>query len=138
MAEPLGLFPMTPNPNDTYLVYDGECPACRNYVRFIRFRNTIGPLHLIDARQAPQWVAHMQEKGISLDDGMVLLLNGHYLHGADAVHHIALLSSPSGRFNRINAFVFRSRKLSRCLYPVLKMCRNTLLFLMGKKPLNTH
>lgn len=129
---------MTPDPHDTYLIYDGECPACRNYVRFIRFRDTVGTLYLIDARKAPGWVQQMQQRNMPLDDGMVLIFNGRYFHGADAIHHMALLSSGSGLFNRINVFVFRSPTLSRCLYPVLKTCRNALLFFLGKKPLKTH
>ncbi len=126
---------MTPDPHDTYLIYDGECPACRNYVRFVRFRDTVGTLHLIDARKAPGWVQQMQQRNMPLDDGMVLILNGRYFHGADAIHHMALLSSGSGLFNRINAQLFRSRSLSRFLYPILKACRNTLLFFLAKKPL---
>ncbi len=100
---------MTPDPHDTYLIYDGECPACRNYVRFVRFRDTVGTLHLFDARKAPGWVQQMQQRNMPLDDGMVLILNGRYFHGADAIHHMALLSSGSGLFNRINAQLFRSR-----------------------------
>ncbi|MBQ24364.1 DUF393 domain-containing protein [Alcanivorax sp.] len=126
---------MIPDPHDTYLIYDGECPACRNYVRFVRFRDTVGTLHLIDARKAPSWVLQMQQRNMPLDDGMVLIFNGRYFHGADAIHHMALLSSGSGLFNRINAQLFRSRSLSRFLYPILKACRNALLFLLGKKPL---
>ena len=37
--------------DDNWLLYDGECPFCSAYARFVRLRETsIGPLRLIDAR----------------------------------------------------------------------------------------
>lgn len=63
---------------------------------------------------------------------MVLKLGGRYYHGADCIHALALLSSSSGLFNRINAKVFRSPQLSRVLYPVLRAGRNTVLRLLGR------
>lgn len=121
------------DPAATYLVYDGDCPACRNYVRFVRFRDAVGELHLINAREAQDWVVHLQDRKLALDDGMVLIFHGRYYHGADAVHHMALLSSPQGIFNRLNARLFRSERLSRWLYPILKTLRNVLLWVLGKK-----
>ena len=35
---------------EAWLVYDGECPFCSTYVRLLRFRQSVGTVHLIDAR----------------------------------------------------------------------------------------
>lgn len=121
------------DPTATYLIYDGDCPACRNYVRFVRFRDAVGTLHLVNAREAQEWVSHLRDKNMALDEGMVLVFHGRYYHGAKAVYHMALLSSPHGIFNRLNAWLFRSERLSRWLYPVLKTLRNGMLWMLEKK-----
>ena len=123
---------MNIDPACTYLVYDGDCPACRNYVQFMRFCDAVGPVQLINARQAPDWVAHLNHRNMPLDEGMVLVFNGRYYFGADAIHHMALLSSRHGMFNRINAGLFRSPRVATFLYPVLRTLRNGLLRVLGR------
>lgn len=121
----------------TYVVYDGDCPACRNYVRFMRFRETAGDVVLCNARIESEWVGFLAQKNMSLDDGMVLVFQGQFYHGAEAVHRMALLGSRSGCFNRMNATIFRSPRLSRWLYPVLRAGRNALLFILGKQRISS-
>jgi hypothetical protein len=67
---------------------------------------------------------------------MVLKLDGRLYHGADCIHMVALLSTPSSWFNRVNAAMFRSRTASRLLYPVLRTGRNTVLRILGRSKLN--
>ena len=46
---------MTQNINtkeDVWLVYDGECPVCKTYCKYIRIRAAVGNLHLVDARHS--------------------------------------------------------------------------------------
>jgi len=45
---------------------------------------------------------------------------------------LALLSTPSSGFNRLNAALFRSPTASRLLYPVLRAGRNAVLRLLGR------
>ncbi|MDO8342732.1 MAG: heme-binding protein [Cellvibrio sp.] len=33
---------------DVWLVYDGECPACKTYCKYIRIREAVGNLRLVD------------------------------------------------------------------------------------------
>ena len=128
---------MNINPAHTYLVYDGDCPACRNYVRFMRFRDAVGLVQLINARQAQGWVTHLNDRNMPLDEGMVLVFDGHYYYGADAIHHMALLSSRHGLFNRINARLFRSKRVATFLYPILKTLRNSLLQVLGRNKIHS-
>jgi predicted DCC family thiol-disulfide oxidoreductase YuxK len=118
------------------IVYDGECPFCSRYVELVRLREAIGPVKLIDARGGGALVDEARAAGFDLDDGMVLKLDGRLYHGADCIHMLALLSTPSGWFNRLNAVVFRSSGISRLLYPVLRAGRNTVLRLLGRSKLN--
>jgi hypothetical protein len=63
---------------------------------------------------------------------MVLLMGGRRYHGADCINMLAMLSTPVGAFNRVNAALFRSRTASRVLYPVLRSGRNLVLRLLGR------
>ena len=117
---------------DAWLVYDGDCPFCSRYVQYLRLREAAGPVRLVNAREGGPLVDELQRAGLDLDEGMVLKVGGRYYHGADCIHALALLSSGSGLFNRINAKVFRSPQLSRVLYPVLRAGRNTVLRLLGR------
>ena len=116
-----------------YLVYDGECPFCSAYVNYVRVQKSIGTFKLIDAREGGSIVDDIIERGFDLDEGMVLVMNGQYYHGHDCINHLALLSTSSGVFNRINAFIFRSKTVSRLLYPILRFGRNLVLRMLGRK-----
>lgn len=125
----------TPGQTPTQIIYDGECPFCSAYVRMVRLRETLGPVELLDARQGGPVVAEIDAAGLDLDEGMVLKHQGQLYHGADTIHMLALMTTPSSWFNRINALVFRNRTLAKILYPVLRAGRNAALFLMGRKPI---
>ena len=121
---------------DILLVYDKQCPACDNYCRIIRIREDIGNLKIINARDDSQVMQEITTQGLDIDQGMVLKLGDQIYYGADAIHALALISSRSGIFNRINYWVFKSRSLSRVLYPILRFFRNLLLKILGRTKIN--
>ena len=125
---------MTPPTDDptAWIVYDGQCPFCSRYVQLLRLRESLGAVRLIDARKGGPIVEELQRAGVDLDEGMVLKLDDRLYHGHDCIHILALLSTPSGLFNRINAAVFRSPLTARMLYPVLRAGRNAVLRLLGR------
>jgi predicted DCC family thiol-disulfide oxidoreductase YuxK len=118
-----------------WIVYDGQCPFCSRYVALLRLRASLGQVRLIDARAGGPIVDELRRSGIDLDEGMVLKLDDRLYHGADCIHVLALLSTPSGLFNRVNAAVFRSPRAARLLYPALRAGRNTVLRLLGRSKL---
>ena len=125
-----------PESAEILLIYDEECPACRNYARMVRIRSRLGRLQTIDAREdsaAKEWV---NERGLDLDQGMVVVVGDNFYHGADAMHVLALMSSRSDTWNRINYRTFRSRRRSRWLYPILRSLRNTLLRVLRVRKIN--
>src|SRR5688572_9569415 len=121
--------PVAPN----WLLYDGECPFCSSYVRYVRLRDTVGPVTLADARRYPALVAEARALGYDIDVGMVLKLDGHYYFGGDCIHALSLLTTPSGIFNRLNRSLFRSKIVARVAYPVLRGSRNLALLLLGRR-----
>jgi predicted DCC family thiol-disulfide oxidoreductase YuxK len=118
------------------LVYDKECPACDNYCRVVRIRQDVGDLKIVDAREASTVMREITAEGLDIDQGMVLKMGGRLYYGSDAIHALALISSRSGLFNRINYWIFNSRVLSAFLYPILCSLRNLLLKLLGVSRIN--
>ncbi|MDH3703473.1 MAG: DUF393 domain-containing protein [Alphaproteobacteria bacterium] len=119
-----------------WLVYDGECPFCSAYIRFLRFRESAGAVELLDARDGGPLVDEIIAVGLDLDEGMVLKMAGRFYHGDDCIHALALMSGGSTVLNRVNAWVFKSPARSRLLYPILRAGRNTALRLLGRRKLS--
>lgn len=119
---------------EAWLVYDGECPFCSAYVKYVRVREHVR-LHLVNARNGGPLVDEIVSRGLDLDEGMVLKMGDRYYHGADCINVLATLSTRSSTFNRINARMFSSPALARALYPVLRTGRNGALSLLGRRRL---
>lgn len=123
----------SPTFGECWLVYDGECPFCSNYVRLLKIKDSVNEFHLINARDGGDLVHDILVAGLNLDEGMVLKIGDRFYHGDDCIHMLALLTSPSTLFNRLNAWVFASPARAKALYPVLRECRNFTLRLLGRR-----
>lgn len=121
---------------EVLLVYDKECPACDQYVRVMRVRESVGRFEIVDAREDTPVMREITEAGLDVDEGMVLKMGDTLYYGSDAIHALALISSRSGIINKLNYWVFRSRRLSGVLYPVLRACRGVLLKMLRKTRIN--
>jgi len=124
------------NPRDILLVYDKECPVCDVYCRLVRLGGSSGTLRLVNARDASAVMDEITAQGLDIDQGMVLKVGKVLHYGSDAIHELSLMSSPSGAFNRLNYWMFRSRRLSRILYPGLRFFRSLLLKALHKTKIN--
>jgi len=91
---------------------------------------------LIDAREASPVMDEITAAGLDIDEGMVLKMNDQLYYGPDAIHALSLISSRSGIFNRLVYWVFKSKRVSHVLYPILKAGRAVLLKLMRKSKIN--
>ena len=123
-------------PQDIYVVYDGECPFCSAYVRMVRLREAAGTVHLLDAREPHPVVDEIKRLGLDLDEGMALKMGDEIFHGDECMNRLAMLSGPSGLFNRFHFWVFSDPKRSRALYPFLRSGRNFALRLLGRRKIN--
>jgi len=121
---------------DLLLVYDKECPACNNYCKMVRIRESVGQLQLVDAREDTPIMQEITAAGLDIDDGMVLKMGSQLYYGSDAIHALSLISSRSGLFNRLNYWVFKSEKVSHVIYPIMRAGRAVLLKLLRKTKIN--
>ncbi|MES2511812.1 MAG: DCC1-like thiol-disulfide oxidoreductase family protein [Pseudomonadota bacterium] len=118
------------------LVYDDECPACDNYCRMVRVRESVGVLRLVNAREPGEVMDEITALGWDIDQGMVLKVKDRLFYGPDAIHALALLGSPSSMFNRLNYWLFSSEWRAKFFYPLLRTCRNVLLKVLRKTKIN--
>lgn len=116
------------------IIYDGECPFCSSYVHLLRLRE-MDRVELLDARTVPDVVQRYGQLGLDLNQGMILELGNEIFWGDECVHKLALLTTSVGWFNRLNKAIFKSKQLSRTLYPTLRTARNLVLRLKGVKAL---
>lgn len=105
------------------VVYDGDCPFCSAYARLTRLRQR-HEVELVDAREAPELVGRLRERGEDPDDGMVVLVDGEIHHGENAA---AFLEMESRRLLPSSGWVRR-------LYPLVFRLRSLALRLLGRDP----
>lgn len=121
------------DPQDTWILYDGECPFCTRYVALVRLRESLGNVRLVNARDGGPELVCVRAHQLDIDEGMVLHWNGALYHGADCIHRLALLSTPSSVFNRLNAWMFKRPAVAKVLYPWMKAGRNLVLRALGRR-----
>ena len=121
------------NKGDVWFIYDGDCPICRMAAESLRIKQSVGALHLVNAREANAHplIEEINALGIDLDEGMGLKFQGRHYHGRDALHMMAILGSRYGWFNRMNALLFRSKTVAGLCYPTMRATRNLLLRMKG-------
>ncbi len=122
--------------SDNWILYDGDCPFCQNYMRFTYLKESVGPIRLIDAREHTKEFEEVNNLGYNLDEGMILKYHGQYFHGDECLNRLALMSSGHGIINKICATLFRSPLISKISYPLLKTGRAMTLFLLGREKIH--
>jgi predicted DCC family thiol-disulfide oxidoreductase YuxK len=122
----------------TYIVYDGSCPFCSQYVKLLRLRESIGPVTLVNAREKHTVVDYVKDQGVDLNNEMALVINGRVYAGADCIHALALMSTNAGAFNALMAKLFASRTVASALYPIMRFGRNLTLRILGRKLISTN
>lgn len=116
----------------TFIVYDGECPFCSQFVRLLKLREAIGPVTLLNARNEHPIVDRVRAAGVDLDQEMALVMGGTIHAGAECINRLALMSTASGPFNAVNAWIFSSPRRAQVLYPIMRAGRNATLRLLGR------
>lgn len=121
---------------DIWIVYDAQCPLCNNYWKYMKLKETVGNVYLIDARHPSKIMDEITSLGINMDEGIVVKFQGKLYYGSDAVFVATLLSTKADWFNRLNYWMFSSQKRSKILYPICKMIRNGVLKLYNISKIN--
>lgn len=125
------------NDPQSYIVYDGDCPFCSQYVKLVRLRQAVGQVSLINARDDHPVVHYVKSNGVDLNNEMALVMGGKIYSGPDCMNRLALMSTDTGFFNVIMARIFASPRVARFLYPFLRIGRNLTLRVLGRSRIET-
>ena len=119
-----------------WLIYDGDCPFCRNYAQYLRVKDAVDEFVLVDAREGGPLVEEVRSLPHDLDQGMVLKIDGRYHVGHEALNVLALLSDKRGAFSRLNRLMFNSPRVAKLAYPLLRSARWLALKIKRIPPLD--
>jgi predicted DCC family thiol-disulfide oxidoreductase YuxK len=116
-----------------YFIYDGECPLCRSAAHALRIKKDYGTLHLINAREASDepLVQEVNRRGLDLDEGMVIVVDGQFYHGKDALKFMARYGAAQNIFTALCKALFWPDWVSSLTYPWMRGMRNFLLRRLG-------
>lgn len=117
--------------HDIELVYDDQCPICRNYCSRVKLADDRLNLVLVDARLPGATVHELMARGLDINEGMAVTIDGTLYFGSEAIHELTRLAETTGPFGRLNRLLFGSRRLSRFTYELGKFARNMVLYLIG-------
>ena len=124
------------DPSILYVIYDDECPLCRNYQVGLNIQKNVGKLELINAREDHPIVKHLYDLGHSPENSVIVIYQQQYYFAGDAMHLLNLLNTPVGLFNKLFALLLRYPVLSRVIYPVIKTLRGISIRVKGVGAIN--
>ena len=115
------------------LLYDGQCPLCSAYGRYVAAHRT-SPVELVDARNRPEMARELRDKGFDINCGMVLLTPDGTFQGKQAIQAISPMISHRGPSGAALRLVVRIPGLATIIYPTIKWLRLISLRLLRRDP----
>jgi predicted DCC family thiol-disulfide oxidoreductase YuxK len=118
-----------PKEKGIWFIYDGQCPLCNSAAHALRIKKDYGAIHLINAREASEnpIVRQVTQRGLDLDEGMVIYAQGRFYHGKEALKFMARYGAARNIFTALCKGLFWSDMLSSLTYPWMRGTRNFLL-----------
>ena len=113
-------------------IYDGECPFCNHFAELLEIKSEITNIKILDARKNLKLIKSLFEKGYDIDKGAILMRDENIFHGADAINTICeQINNPSSRLLLTLSRVFKSKKRTKVLFPLLVRARRFALISKG-------
>ncbi len=115
------------------VIYDGDCPICRQFVLKRNIEQNNFTLNLINARTlTPAKIFEYSQQGYDLNNGMLVLYEGKHYYGHKAMRQLLKLSKHKNKLQSIFEW-FYSKVNSPKFYQILVKMRLLLLLLLRKK-----
>ena len=115
------------------LLYDGQCPLCSAYGRYVAAHRT-GPIELLDARNQTEMARELCDKGFDINRGMILLTPDGTFQGRRAIQAISPIISYRGPPGAVLQLFARIPGLATIMYPAIKWLRLISLRLLRRDP----
>lgn len=110
-----------------FLVYDHDCPVCRAYCTRAVPIDDKTQIRLVNARNDQTIMPDITERGLNIDQGMVLKVGERMYYGSEAAFQLQVFKKRTW----IDRVFFATRARARIMYPAGKAVRNMLLRMLG-------
>ena len=118
--------------SNNIFIYDGECPFCNHFAELLEIKSEITNIKILDARKNLKLIKSLFEKGYDIDKGAILMRDENIFHGADAINTICeQINNPSSSLLLTLSRVFKSKKRTKVLFPLLVRARRFALISKG-------
>jgi predicted DCC family thiol-disulfide oxidoreductase YuxK len=118
------------------LVYDGDCPICSHYADSLTLTASWGKAQLINGREVSPTRDQLTEKGVDLDQNLVVTIGQRFYLGADALYQLSKISRPSGFGHSVLHMCYSHKLAIKWMYPIFRFTRKLLLRIQGKSLIN--
>ena len=113
-------------------VYDGECPFCNHFAELLEIKSKIKDISILDGRKNTKLINTLLQRGYDIDKGAILLKDNDIFHGAEAINYICKkIKDPSNSLLLILSSVFKSKKRTKLIFPLLIRARRFALLSRG-------
>ena len=113
-------------------VYDGECPFCNHFAELLEIKSKIKDISILDGRKNTKLISTLLQRGYDIDRGAILLKDNDIFHGAEAINYICKkIKNPSNSLLLILSSVFKSKKRTKLIFPLLIRARRFALLSKG-------
>ena len=113
-------------------IYDGECPFCNHFAELLELKSKISEISIIDGRKNLSLTKSLLDKGYDIDKGAILFKGDKIFHGAEAINTICNeISNPSSGLLKLLSNIFKSKKRTNLLFPLLVRARRLTLISKG-------
>lgn len=113
------------------LIYDGGCPFCREFALRSELQAGIPNLRIVDGRADHNLRRELNDLGLPLRNGAVLIEGEQKWHGSEAIAELSQRMNPSDPLLRLLARVFADNQRSALAYPALLAARRLALATRG-------
>ncbi len=113
------------------LVFDGGCVFCRHFAELSELRSGIPGLQIRDGRSDHALRRQLEQRGVLLRDGAIVVADNQLLHGAEAIAWLCAQMRPSAPLLELLVPLLATPQRSRRLYPLLLLARRAALGLRG-------
>ena len=120
------------------IIYDGECPICKNFLIFTKLKEYNPEIKIINARENSEAVQYFKNLGYTIDDGFILVLNEEIYYGDKCLQKISKIINKENVFRNIYSKIFKYKVLSATSYPFFKFTRSIILKLIGIKKIDNR
>ena len=118
------------------IIYDGECPICKNFIIFTQLKKYNPEIEIINARENQEVVNYFRNLGYKIDDGFILVLKEEIYYGDKCLQKITEIINKKNILRNLYSQIFKHKIIYFFSYPFFKLIRSIILKIIGFKKID--